>query len=144
MVTSSAFTFPKKPRSTDIFNARHNAFFRVKKKKSIILLSVIIIFITLAIAGTSLASFFLIVNSLARNHASSTKAFYLAEAGLSHAIFILRNQAGLDEVSGKAIGPVTLGEGTYTVEVDFNREVITSTGTVEGINRTIQLKYRPL
>lgn len=115
-----------------------------KKKKGIILLSVIIIFITLAIAGTSLASFFLIVNSLATNHANSTKAFYLAEAGISHAIFILRNQAGLDELSGKEIGPIVLGDGAYRLTIDFNREVITATGTVEGIDRTIQLKYKPL
>ena len=50
----------------------------------------------------------------------------------------------MDEVTGKEIGPVTLGEGTYTIMIDFNREVITSTGTVENLNRTIQLKYRPL
>ena len=129
---------PQNSRRRNPYNRRCAA------RKGIILLSVIIIFITLAIAGTSLASFFLIVNGLAQENANQVKAFYVAEAGVSHALYILKHQAGADVTSNQEIGPIQFADGAYTLRIDFDRQIITATGRVDTAERTVQIKYKPL
>ncbi len=112
--------------------------------KGVVLLSVVIILLTIALIGASLVAFFSSVNLSAQTIADEAKAVYLAEAGIAHVIRILRGQADQTETSEQTIGPVSLGEGTYTVKLDFNKSLITSTGEVSGIKKTIQLQYRSL
>ena len=113
-------------------------------KKSIILLSVIIIFLTLSIIGTGLVSFSFSLNLDARFRADEAKALSLAEAGIAHAIFILHNQAESMDQLQKQTNSFALGEGTYEFEIDLNSYLITSTGKVGDTERTVQLVYKPL
>lgn len=109
--------------------------------KGLILLNVVIILLTIALIGASLVAFLSLTNFSARTTAERTKAFYLAEAGIAHAINVLRNKAGLDS---DRIGPLSLGEGTYEVKIDFSQSLIVSTGRVGNAKKTLQLQYAAL
>ena len=110
--------------------------------KGFILLNVIIILLTIALIGATLAAFFSLTSFSARRTADETKAFYLAEAGIAHAINVLRNKAGL--AHNNKIGPISLGEGIYEVTIDFNQALIVSRGRVGSSRRTLQLQYSAL
>lgn len=112
--------------------------------KGVVLLSVVIILLTIAIIGASLVAFLSSVNISARIVADEAKALYLAEAGIAHAVSILRSQAGKAGPLDEAIDPVSLGEGTYTVEINFTQSLITSTGNVGGTTKTVQVQYSAL
>ncbi len=112
--------------------------------KGVVLLSSVIILLTIAIIGASLVAFFSSVNISARLVADEAKALYLAEAGIAHAIHILRGQAGAGGNIEETVGPVNLGEGTYTVKLDFTQSLITSTSSVHGAGKTVQLQYTAL
>jgi len=114
------------------------------KKKSVVLITVIIVFLTIALIGATLVAFFSSVNLSSRTFADEAKALYLAEAGLSYAIHLLRYQAGSHEELAKPKGPFQLGEGTYSVEINHLQSLITSTGEVRGIKKVIQLQYNAL
>ncbi len=109
--------------------------------KAFILLNVVIILLTIALIGASLVAFLSLTSFSARTTADRAKAFYLAEAGIARAINVLRNKAGLDS---DMIGPVSLGEGTYEVKIDFSQSLIVSTGRVGGSKKTLQLQYSTL
>jgi Tfp pilus assembly protein PilX len=109
--------------------------------RGVILLNVIIIFLTIALIGASLMTFFFSVNLFARSVADGAKAFYLAEAGIASAVHTLRGRAIGSE---QTIGPVSLGEGTYTVKIDIINSLITSTGRVGSTERTLQLQFNTL
>ena len=113
-------------------------------QKGVVLLTVVIIMLTIALIGASLVTFFSSVNVSARNVADEAKALYLAEAGIAHAVKMLRSETGASGPLGEVIGPVELGEGVYTIEVEFAQSLITSTGEVGGIKKTVQLQYKAL
>ncbi|MFC1699900.1 hypothetical protein ACFL1I_08120 [Candidatus Omnitrophota bacterium] len=100
-----------------------------------------IILLTIAIIGATLVACFFSVNLSARTVYEQAQALYLAEAGLAHAVYLLRNQAGQSGLLDDTIGPVSLGEGTYQVKVNLLQSFITSQGDVRGIKRTVQLQY---
>jgi len=112
--------------------------------KGVVLLSVIIILLTVALIGASLVTFFSSVDLSARTVADEAKAIYLAEAGIAHAIYTLRTKADTTKRPHEVIGPINLGEGTYSVKIDINQALITSTGDVRGAKKTVQLQYRAL
>lgn len=112
--------------------------------KGVVLLSALIILLTISIIGASLVSFFSSVELSARNVADEAKALYLAEAGISHAIYLLRTQAGQTQAAGESIGPIRLGEGSFIVNIDPPQSMITSKGSVNGAEKTVQLQYSAL
>jgi hypothetical protein len=113
-------------------------------KNGIILLNVIIILLTIAIVGASLVIFFSSVDLSARTVADEAKAMYLAEAGISHAVYLLRNEASSAGELGQTIGPVSLGDGAYMVDIDLAHCLITSSGKVGSVEKTVQLQYSAL
>ena len=118
--------------------------YRLWTNKGVVLLSVVIILLTIALIGASLVASFSSVNISARNITDQAKALYLAEAGIAHAVHNLRAEAGVGGIVDETIGAVTLGEGTYQVLLDFAQSLITSTGEVRGVRRTLQFQYKPL
>lgn len=113
-------------------------------RKSVVLISVIIVFLTIALIGATLVAFFSSVDMSSRNFLDETKALYLAEAGIAYAIHLLRYQAGSHEELAKPKGPFQLGDGTYMVEINHYQSLITSIGEVNGTKKTIQLQYSAL
>lgn len=112
--------------------------------KGIVLLSVVMILLTIAIIGASLVAYVSSVNLSARTVCDEAKALYLAEAGIAHAVHMLRTQAGVGGKLDNSFGLVSLGEGTYTVQINFAQSLITSKGYVRDSKKTVQLQYSAL
>lgn len=112
-------------------------------KRGIVLLNAVIVLLTIALIGASLTTFFLLVNDAAIQTVDEAKAFYLAEAGIAHAINILRNKIDASELEEK-IGPIALGDGDYELEIDITQSLIISTGRVGSTKKTLQLQYAAL
>ena len=88
--------------------------------------------------------FYYSVNFSAQTRIDEAKAFYLAEAGISYAIFQMRTQAQSLGYGEEALGPMILGSGSYTVEIDYAQSIITSIGEVNGVQKKLQLQFRTL
>ncbi len=111
------------------------------KNRGVILLNVVMMLLTIALIGASLVSFFSLVNLSARTGLEEARAFYLAEAGISHAVNTLRNiKAGSGKPVNK-IGPISFGGGSYEAEMDISQFLIISTGRVGSSSKTLQLRY---
>lgn len=111
-----------------------------RNERGIALIAVVIIMLTIALIGASLIELVASVNLSAQNVLDETKARYLAEAGIAQAIHVLRFSAEGGAMD-KKIGPIRLGEGSFTVTFDFSQSLITSTGTVNGVTKKLQLQY---
>ena len=116
----------------------------MSNNRGVALITVVIVMLTMALIGASLAELSSAVNYSIDNILEETKARYLAEAGIAHALHELRNNADLSEAIDKSTGePVyfPLGDGGYTVVFDPSESLITCTGIVSGTKKTLQLQY---
>jgi type II secretory pathway component PulK len=109
------------------------------EKGAVLLLLVFLVAFSSLMVGTllrSIVSDFQIMNNLL----FSTQALHVAEAGIDHAISMIRDDEnwdkGFDEVELLAGSRVNY---TVTVENDHPRVVVTSTGAVQGYMRTIEV-----
>ena len=122
-----------------MFNKRHD--------RGVALITVIIVMLTLALMGASLAELSSVVNFSVDTILDETKARYLAEAGIAHALHELRSGADLSDTIDKTSGePIEfpLGEGTYSIKYDAGESLITCTGIVHETKKTMQLQYNVL
>ncbi len=116
-------------------------FFHIRGDRGAILFGVLIVVLTVSLIGASLVA---LLSSLALTNqyeVNRAQALYLAEAGISQAVYLLKNQAIIVRGDEFFVTPTKLADGTYEVKVDFNQSLMSSTGRVGGISRTIQLKY---
>lgn len=111
--------------------------------RGVILLGALIILLTISLIGATLASFFLSVTTVADIDLARAQALYLAEAGVAQEIFQLRLAGQMGGQAPSELAATPLGEGQYRVRNDVVTGLITSTGTVRGFRRTIQVKYIP-
>jgi len=68
-------------------------------------------------------------------HKEVTQAYYLAEAGVNHALWNLNNN--FSGTVGSESVPVSLGDGFYYTYYDTNSQTLTSAGTVNGVTKKI-------
>jgi len=68
-------------------------------------------------------------------HKEVTQAYYLAEAGVNHALWNLNNS--FSGTVGSESVPVSLGDGSYYTHYDTNSQTLTSAGTVNGVTKKI-------
>ncbi|MCH7504865.1 hypothetical protein IID04_04455 [PVC group bacterium] len=115
-----------------------------KNQKGIVMITTVILLLTIAFIGASLMLFYYSVNFSAQTRIDEAKAFYLAEAGISYAIFQMRTQAQSLGYGEEALGPMILGSGSYTVEIDYAQSIITSIGEVNGVQKKLQLQFKTL
>src|SRR3989338_7610174 len=116
----------------------------MSNNKGIALISVIVIMLTMALIGASLAELSSAVSYSVDNILDETKARYLAEAGIAYALHQLRSGADLSESIDKSTSdPVyyPLGDGGFNVVFDPNESLITCTGIVNETRKTLQLQY---
>jgi len=97
--------------------------------------------LTVSLIGASLVALLSSIALTNQYEVSRAKALYLAEAGISQAVFLLKSQAIIIGSEEYFVNPTSLGDGTYEVNLDFKQSLLSSTGKVGGITRTIQLKY---
>jgi len=115
----------------------------IKKRRGAILFGVLIVVLTISLIGASMIA---LLSSLAlsnQHEVNRAKALYLAEAGISHAIYMLKSQAVIIADQEYFIPSTLFGDGTYDVKLDYDQSLIISTGRAGGVKRTIQLKYNP-
>jgi Tfp pilus assembly protein PilX len=115
-----------------------------EQPKGIALITVVIVMLTMALIGTALAELSSAVNYSAEEILEETKARYLAEAGIAHALHELRLGKDLSDTVNPANGePVyfPLGEGGYTVVFNSAENLITCSGIVNKTKKTMQLQY---
>ena len=108
------------------------------------MITVVIIMLTMALIGAALAELSSAVNYSIESILDQTKARYLAEAGIAHALHELRSGSDLSDAVDKATGEpvyIPLGEGGYHVIYDPSESLITATGVVNGTKKTLQLQY---
>lgn len=115
---------------------------RSGKKRGAILIGVLIILLTITLMGSTLAAFFTSVTTIADVELSRAQALYLAEAGISRALYELHQASLVGGAAPSSYKNVPLGQGTYTVNHDLLSGVITSTGEANGVQRTVQIRYR--
>ena len=115
----------------------------MSNERGIALITVIIVMLTMALIGASLAELSSSVNFSVDEVLDETKARYLAEAGIAHALHDLRAGTGLEKTLDPEGNPVMfpLGEGVYTVTFDPEESLITCTGIVNETKKTLQLQY---
>jgi len=68
-------------------------------------------------------------------HKEVTQAYYLAEAGVNHALWNLNNN--FSGTVGSESVPVSLGDGSYYTSYDTNSQTLTSAGTANGVTKKI-------
>ncbi len=111
------------------------------KRRGAIFFGVLIVILMVSLIGASLV---VLLSSLAitnQYEVNRVKALYLAEAGISQAIYMLKTQAIVIAGAEYFVSPTPFGDGTYEVKLDFRQSLMSSTGRIGGIARTIQLKY---
>ena len=116
----------------------------IQNQRGVALITVIIIMLTMALIGASLAELSSAVSDSVDNILDETKARYLAEAGIAHALHELRNGGDLSEAMDKITGEAIyfpLGEGGYSVVFDPAGSLITCTGIVHETKKTMQFQY---
>ena len=112
------------------------------RERGVILLTALIIVLTISLLGAALVALFFNVLTLSRLELNRVSALYLAEAGISKAINMLRNEAGIFSLKpGQIIPPTRLGDGYFEVDNDFQQSTIISIGQSGGVKRVLQLKY---
>jgi Tfp pilus assembly protein PilX len=114
-----------------------------ERQKGIALITVVIVMLTMALIGASLAELSSTVNYSVDIILDGTKARYLAEAGIAHALRTFRQGTSLENIMDAEGNPVQfpLGEGVYSVTYEPSESLITCTGTVNGTTKTLQLQY---
>ena len=85
----------------------------------------------------------LVINraEMAQLEIDRSKAFFLAEAGLAQSIHELKTQEDLDGDGVGNIASRNLGDGNFRVLHFSSTGEIRSTGTVNHVSRTLQIKY---
>jgi len=106
-----------------------------------VLITTIIILAFLSVLGMSLIAF--LFSRIAYTHVmlDRLKALYLAEAGISKAIWELRLDVDPDGDGPGNIPRIELGDGYVWANHNFQTSTITATGEVNQAKRTIQIKY---
>ena len=107
----------------------------LKSENGSVLLAVVIFMLIFTILGMSVLS---VVNgeiAQARKDINRTKAFYLAEAGVE------RLASNLNSGNFTSIGTTTLGEGSYSVDINVTpgEPCAVATGTAGGETRRVQM-----
>jgi hypothetical protein len=69
------------------------------------------------------------------------KALYLAEAGISKALWELKFDIDPDGDGQGNIPKMKLGDGKFWTRHDFQTSTLTSTGEVNKARRIVQIKY---
>lgn len=116
---------------------------KARRQRGAILIGVLIILLAISLIGATLASFFLSVTIVAELELQRAQAFYLAEAGIAQAFHELYLSSEMGAGAQAHSKQVQMSVGTFEFDHDANTGLITSTGRVGDIRRTIQVKYLP-
>ena len=121
-------------------NRNNNIHTKKREKGFVFVMTVVttLILATLIIAFLNITSIDL---TLVKNHMCSSKAYYIAEAGVADAINQMRLNGSLEDTQWEDTFPSNTSD-TYNVSVSQNSTVITSTGLALASNfsRALEVK----
>lgn len=110
-------------------------------KRGAVLITVIIILVFLSVLGMSLIALLFSRTAYSQMQLDRLKALYLAEAGLSRAIWELRYDVDPDGDGQGNIPRTKLSNGLFWTGHNFETSTLTSTGEVNKVRRIVQIKY---
>lgn len=110
-------------------------------RQGAVLITTIIILTFLAALGMSLVAFLFSRTAYSQTQLDRLKALYLAEAGLSKAIWELKFDVDPDGDGPGNIPKTKLSDGFFWTRHDFEVSTLTSTGEVNKARRVVQIKY---
>jgi type II secretory pathway component PulK len=110
-------------------------------RQGAVLITVIIVLVFLSVLGMSLIAFLFSRASYAQMQLDRLKALYLAEAGISKALWELRFDIDPDGDGQGNIPKTKLGDGLFWTRHNFQTSTITGTGEVNKARRVVQIKY---
>lgn len=110
-------------------------------QRGAVLITTIIILTFLAVLGMSLIAFLFSRTAYSQMQTDRLKALYLAEAGISKALWELKFDVDPDGDGQGNIPRTKLGDGGFWTRHNFQTSTITSTVEVNKIERTVQIKY---
>ena len=114
---------------------------QVSGNRGAALLVALIVLVFLAIFGTALITMIMSEMNTVIFDLDRLKAFYLAEAGISKALYEIKQNTDIHGDGMGAVSRTTLGAGTYVVEHDIDQKIFISTGEVNNNRRSIFIKY---
>ena len=110
-------------------------------KQGAVLITTIIVLVFLAVLGMSLIAFLFSYTTYSQMQLDRLKSLYLAEAGISQAIWELRFDVDPDGDGQGNISKTKLGDGLFWTRHNFQTSTLTATGEVNKLRRTVQIKY---
>lgn len=110
-------------------------------ERGAVLITTIIILAFLAVLGASLIAFLFSRTVYSQMQLDRLKALYLAEAGISKALWELRFDVDPDRDGHGNLPKTKLGDGLFWTWHNFQTSTLTSTGEVNKSKRTVQIKY---
>ncbi len=109
--------------------------------KAFALIGILVILIFLSLIGAALINFVFNLSNSSNLEIDSTKALYLAEAGINYAIKELKTDIDLDN-AGFGNAPMTkLGDGFFMVKHNPELFTLTATGIANRVRRSIEVNY---
>ena len=114
---------------------------RLKNQNGAILLIALIGLVSLSMFGAALVSMVFWRSEMMMLDYDRLKAFYVAEAGISQAIYELKTDQDPDNDGLGNIIQTNFSDGTYEVNYHPLERTLTSQGTVNDTTRTIQIAF---
>jgi len=120
---------------------RNNNIHTKKRVKGFVLVMTVVTTLILATLIIAFLNITAIDLNLVKNHMCSSKAYYIAEAGIADAINQIRLNGPLADTQWQETFPPNTSD-TYNVSVSQNSTVITSTGLASASNfsRALEVK----
>ncbi len=114
---------------------------RLANQKGAVLLIALIALVSLSMFGAVLVSMVFWRSEMMVLDYDRLKAFYIAEAGISQAIYELKTDLDPDGDGLGNIAQTEFTDGTYEVNYHPLERTLTSQGTVNDTTRTIQIAF---
>ncbi|MFH0925160.1 MAG: hypothetical protein V1872_05945 [bacterium] len=112
-----------------------------KDRRGAVLISLLITIVFLTALGLSLVTSIYSRSIEVNVEIDRLKALYLAEAGIASAVHEMKIGIDLDQDGLGNIKSKRLGDGVYEVRHYYKDSLIISKGTVNSIQRVLQIKY---
>ena len=119
----------------------------LQSESGAVLLLVMILMVVFSLLTLAMFDLLKTSTQISGNHKRDLRAVYIADAGAEHAINLLRADPTLADAADYAIASTSFADGAYAVTIEdagtpstptfFTQKNIYSTGTLQGLSRTI-------
>ena len=111
----------------------------LKDDHGVVMVVVVMFSVVVVISGLAFLSLSSSGSTMLERPLNRSKALYLAEGGMRKAIWRM-NRSSLDQYALSATFSDTTADGLTTVAFDTTTNILTCTGVVDGINKTLPIE----